>query len=1424
MADVGGAEGAMLAVPATEETIREVLRAEKLDLVLANKNAPQQTVLSGPSAAIEHAASVFAARQIRAQRLTVSAAFHSPLVAAAAEPFRAALEQVEFHAGAMPVFANSTAEVYPDTSAAARDLLAGQLARPVEFVREIERLHESGVRTFLEVGPGHRLTGLVSAILQGREHRALALDSSNGQRCGLYDLACCLADLAAMGYDIHLAAWDSDAPPPPAAETRKPTLVVPLHGSNYVKPKSPRPSSPRPQQEMSPAGAADPPTTRSLTNGISKPTMNGSHSPSPPTAPAVNSAPAAPAVDDAALAQALHLTRDSLTALQRMQDQTAQLHRQFLDGQDAAQRTVQFLVEQQQRLLQASLGLPIGPTSLPAPPAPALPAPVATPIASVANTLPPPTPAAAVVPPALPQLAPLPPAPAVSDQRVEAILLEVIAEKTGYPSEMLELDMALDADLGIDSIKRVEILSALQERLPAAPVIKPEHLGTLHNLRQIAAFLATEDKAAPMPATRSVEVVRSHAERGNERAEAILLEVIAEKTGYPSEMLELDMALDADLGIDSIKRVEILSALQERLPEAPVIKPEHLGTLHNLRQIAAFLAAEDKAAPIPATLPIADVRSHAERGNEGQKVERSILRAVPLTNDSSRRKIGLPAGAEIWIASDDAELSSALDRRLRTLGYRPQQMAVAAIREQERPALLGALIIAATRQPEDDAFLQHALFGLQHAGPALRAAGRQGGALFVTVSRVDGAFGLIDLDAGRDPIDGGLAGLTKTVGHEWSEVQCKALDLADDFADEDEAAATIVEEMFRAGPVEVGLASGQRRTLERIGQPLTAGAAVPFSPGDVIVLSGGARGVTAEVAVALARAFRPTLILLGRTPEPTDEPDWLAALTNEADIKRELGNRANGNASLKKIGEQYRLLAAQREIRQTLGRIEAAGARALYRSVDIRNAAAVKAVLTTACQQVNAPIRGIVHGAGVLADARIVDKTIEQFQGVYQTKVDGLRALLRAVEPDQLRALVLFSSSTARFGRAGQVDYAIANEVLNKLAQQQARRLPNCRVVSVNWGPWDGGMVGPALKNVFAQEGIGLIPLESGANYLIEELRSPPSNAVEVMVVTDGFSPPTRTTQSVADVRSHAERGNEKQAAASSPPSSLPNAFERILERSAHPVLESHILDGRPVLPTVLILEWLAHGALHQNPGLLFHGCNDLRILHGVILDDDAAPALRVDAGKVVKREGFFVAAVELRSVRADGREILHARAEIVLANQLSAAPAAIHAPNCRPYGRTPEEAYQHLLFHGPDLHGIEQIEGCGERGILARVRTAPPPAEWIHHPLRQRWLADPLVLDSSFQMMVVWSQENHGAPSLPCHIARYRQYQRTFPPAAVRVVIHVTRDSDLHALANIDYLDERGQLIARLEGYECVIDPALRRAFGRQPLVFAAP
>jgi hypothetical protein len=418
----------------------------------------------------------------------------------------------------------------------------------------------------------------------------------------------------------------------------------------------------------------------------------------------------------------------------------------------------------------------------------------------------------------------------------------------------------------------------------------------------------------------------------------------------------------------------------------------------------------------------------------------------------------------------------------------------AGLRDLDRPAALGGLVLLAPSGAINDAFLRDALLGLRHAAPALRQAGRQGGAVLLTVSRLDGAFGLGELDPDREPLDGGLAGLAKTARHEWPEVHCKALDLAPG-ADP----AAIVEEMFLAGPVEVGLSAAGRRTLERVVRPLVGGGSPPFQPGDVVVLSGGARGVTAVAAVALARAFRPTLVLLGRSPAPEPEPGWLLPLTTESEIKRELGARANGNATPRLIGEQYRLVTARREVRRTLDRIEAAGARALYRAVDVRDAVAVSALLTALRAELG-PVRGLAHGAGVLADALIEDKTGEQFDRVYGTKVLGLRALLAALPPEDLRALVLFSSSTARFGRKGQADYAIANEVLNKIARQQARRLPAFRVVAVNWGPWDGGMVTPALKKVFEREGIGLIPPDAGADHLVRELQAPADGAVEVIV------------------------------------------------------------------------------------------------------------------------------------------------------------------------------------------------------------------------------------------------------------------------------------------------------------------------------------
>ena len=254
---------------------------------------------------------------------------------------------------------------------------------------------------------------------------------------------------------------------------------------------------------------------------------------------------------------------------------------------------------------------------------------------------------------------------------VAPVLLEVVAEKTGYPVDMLELDMQLDADLGIDSIKRVEILSALQDRLPEAPAVKPEHLGTLRTLRQIAEFLASSrGPGARRRGWRARQPGRNgdapsagrpvNARPQPSAVAEVLLEVVAEKTGYPVDMLELDMQLDADLGIDSIKRVEILSALQDRLPEAPAVKPEHLGTLRTLRQIAEFLGRAARRARRRAVA----IRRTIQPGRNGD-LHRAVGRALDLAASRESAEVLLQVVAEkTGYPVDMLELDMQLDADL----------------------------------------------------------------------------------------------------------------------------------------------------------------------------------------------------------------------------------------------------------------------------------------------------------------------------------------------------------------------------------------------------------------------------------------------------------------------------------------------------------------------------------------------------------------------------------------------------------------------------------------------------------------------------------------------------------------------------------------------------------------------------------------
>jgi len=1647
MAAGSGDRGSMLAVSAPLAEVEQFLAEQQLKLVLANRNTPEQAVLSGATAEIEKAAALLEQQGMRFKRLAVSAAFHSELVADASVPFGEKMQQVTFGKAMANVYANTTGKIYPADTAKAKQLLAEQLAKPVDFVTEIENMYKAGIRTFVEVGPGARLTGMVKAILGDREYHAMAVDSSNGKRSGTVDLARVLAELSSLGCNIDLNLWDAGyLEAQRQLSPKKKGMTVQLSGANYFKAPAKRPPLPK---------TAQPAVAQTLASTQSADQTPTGH-------PPVSSV----AGDSSSLQQALLMTQQSMQALQELQEQTSRLHQQYLQGQESATKSFLNLVEQQRNLLQGvplsaqpeataaqpvtllqpekqtaippQLSVEAVPVAQPAqqttaaapvidsgkvsrtllsviaektgypqemlelemsldadlgidsikrveilsalqeklPEAPAVKPEdlgtlqtlgqivehlnagmpkaaslAATPVAAtttadtvkianvlftviaektgypvemlememsldsdlgidsikrveILSALQEQLPEAPAVKPedlgvlqtlgqivehlraGMPQTTSVAPVPAagISGDQVASVLLKVIAEKTGYPQEMLEMEMALDTDLGIDSIKRVEILSALQEQLPEAPAVKPEDLGVLQTLGQIVEHLSAAGSAAAAPAVMSGI--------SSTQVASVLLEVIAEKTGYPQEMLEMEMALDSDLGIDSIKRVEILSALQEKLPEAPAVKPEDLGVLQTLGQIVEHLAAttqpksgissqpvsqlgqidrnmvattllgviaektgypvemlelemaldsdlgidsikrveilsalQEKLPGAPAIKPehlgtlqtvaqivdfLASVSGTGESKQEDAGVvpaaagiSRQVLKVIPLQNKSARELLPLPVGGQVLVTDDGSDLTQAIcdqfaAKNLQPIIIKRQDMASCVIPEQ-----MAGLVILTPVEGTDTSFIETAFSLVQKAAQSLNATADQTAAFFTTVSRLNGYFGLQPGGKSIDPVSGGLAGLAKTAGHEWAQVECKTLDLSADMTDSSQAAALIAGEALTVGPREVGISTQGLQGLKLSEVRLSSEeSALPVVAGDLVVVSGGARGVTAEVAIKLAEASKATLLLLGRSPLPEAEPDWLQGLTDETQIKQALV--ANSVVPLKPrdVAERYQQISSNREVSYTLQRIETAGGKAIYRSVDLRNAENVCSVIEEVRQQ-HGPVKGLIHGAGVLADRLIKDKTIEQFRSVYSTKIEGLSALLCAVGEDMLKFMVMFSSSTGRFGRTGQVDYAIANEILNKQAQQQALLRPDCRVLSLNWGPWDGGMVTPALKKVFEQEGISVIDLSAGADYLVREIATPPGGPVELVIL-----------------------GSETEEAAVEESPSHQNiyvskAFDLDLSIEQYPFLKSHVLDGKAVLPMAVIVEWMAHGAIHNNPGLRFHGFNDLRILKGVKLENGKTHNLQVMTGKAIKSDGMHVVPVELSGTAGNGLESVHARAKIVLASRLPEAKPVAAKLELDDYPRSLAELYQpDRLFHGPDFHGIREVLGCSAEGITTLVAPAPQPKQWVNQPLRNNWLADPLALDCSFQMMILWSFEQYKAGSLPVYTGRYRQYQDSFPTSGAEVRVRVTEQSASKATAEIDFVDPlTGELIGRIEDYECVIDVSLNESFQRNKL-----
>jgi acyl carrier protein len=868
--------------------------------------------------------------------------------------------------------------------------------------------------------------------------------------------------------------------------------------------------------------------------------------------------------------------------------------------------------------------------------------------------------------------------------------------------------------------------------------------------------------------------------------------VVSELTGYPAEMLRLDMDIEADLGIDSIKRVEILSAVREQAPELPEFDMAEMGSLNTLGEIVEYMKT-NVLGPQGG-----DGGSNGSAGGSTSSVSFAPEPDAPAADDAGVGRYALKMtpraapglappwlldGTAVHVTDDRGGVAPALVDALSRAG-------VNAILSADPPADARAVIALDGLRPvtnEDQAVDEAVAVNQEVFRLAARLAPgfSQEGGLFVTVQDTGGDFGL-ESDIGPRAWLGGLSGLAKTAAQEWPQAVVRALDVGRGDQSAEEVAERLAAELLNGGDaLEIGLpADGRRISFDSVLREAQGGAPVVDSS-SVIVVSGGARGVTAAALIELAKAAQPKLALLGRSTLEEESPA-LQAIQDDAGLKRALLAEARERGQTLtplELGAAAHRIQASREIRATLQAMQAAGAEAIYLPCDVTDAGSLAQALETVRERWG-PITGFVHGAGVLADKVLAEKTDEDFQRVFGTKVNGLRALLAATEGDPLNLICLFSSVAARTGNAGQADYAMANEVLNRVANAEARRrgTDNCVVKSIGWGPWAGGMVTPVLKAKFEELGVPLIPLDEGARRFVAELQE--ADRAEVEVVIGGL--PTDGPLLSAP----APQGGSMQ----------PVSYEVTVSAASHPELRSHVFNGTVVLPLVTVQDWFLRAANAWGGGDVEFGlCTNLRVRKGVPLPDfeDAPARFRIE----LQPEQLTPATLNAA--------LLDDQGAVRFVAQLSeGSPMPDFAPAIPDGWETVDwsgaDLYGEKLFHGPDFAALQTVERMGEDGAQATL-TGSRSLNWRE----DHWAMDPALIDAGLQLARVWGVERLQQLTLPTTIREFNLIRPGLLEAGARVSCILRGETIGQAGTRSDlwFVDEEsGETVAEIHGLEMYV------------------
>jgi len=1029
----GSDTGAMIAVNCKGEDVFKLIDGLP-DVWAVNFNSPTQLVLAGTTPAVKKLAETLKTEKISFKQLEVACAFHSPLVAKSKDLYKAVLAKVDFNDLNLPVWSNTTAEIYPAQSEAVKERLTDHLVKPVKFVDQVQQMYADGARVFIEVGPGKVLTALTKACI-GRDEILLYAEDNGHNK--ITHLLCMLATYIASGRDVKVEKL---------FEGRNGKLLNLEDIEQYKKSKTVWIVDGQhaiPSSGKLPAYGALPITEplKMKNTEIRTEIITGS-------APSTG---------------AEMMMQEYLNSMKMMIQAQRDVMLQFLGAQSLPP-----LFQQQMNMPQ-----PVQQSSAQVMPATQV---VIAPVAAV--------PAAAA-------------AKSVVHIDVKLVLMKIVSDKTGYPQEMLGMEMDLEADLSIDSIKRMEIIGALRTEIGGFASGEGnedsfmEQLAGIKTLSGLVSWI-DENALAKAPATVADIPVAALATAASAKfsladIKSAILSVVSEKTGYPQDMLGMDLDLEADLSIDSIKRMEIIGELKLKIgfskgEDAGDDLMERLAAIKTLNGLVNWI-------------------SEIDEDHSGQAVElKEIADAGVRVNDAlSRLRFELTTSRIV-----NTETSSLKGKRFAVTNDGGLQ--AAAIKELFEGHGAKADIVSVDGQFKGyDGLIILNMFGSANKVNIID--------YIAMIKRLDFEemkWVYFISDTKSHVMDGddasmlrhfqGYSGLFKSLDKEYDHTKCRIISLMTKLPAADVAGIALNEILNPDIPSEVIYKGSERQTLELIPSQLVTGlqeSHIQLEKEAVVLVLGGAQGITAKLITHLSEEYPCRYILVGRSADPrTNGLQEFEAMKTKEEIRAYL-IQAGEIKKPSEIEQETSRIYKNNEIMQTIKALENSGSAVGYMSLDLRDEEGLADFIADVYQTYGR-IDGVIHGAGLLEDKLFHSKTLDSFQRVFDTKVTPLRVLAEQMRPET-QFVIFFSSIASVYGNKGQTDYAAANSVMDRYAWALKEKIKG-RVMAINWGPWKGaGMVSSTLEKEYERRGISMIPLRDGMETFVNELKYGNESQVLIM-------------------------------------------------------------------------------------------------------------------------------------------------------------------------------------------------------------------------------------------------------------------------------------------------------------------------------------